>query len=387
MDFRTSLILILILASAALGSARRRTQICYVPADSVVIWSNGTDFRSVALAWDGRITPREGGMTRLRGKDLRQLTRRWREEILPHLNVLGSYGAEDHPEQGTRSATVLQTAARLHLHEPSSRWFDVVERVLWNGLMRTLALEPMNAESHTAARVMLDAAGCIYALGQEGIYVNLFVNNFCHVTGEGIDVCLDQLTSMPDEGRVKIRVSGLKQGKTPLTLRIRIPDWAMGQGLDADSRKACGELPFCYAGHASGQPPITHVNGRPEDFPVEAGYWVIHRKWNNGDEVFFDFPMTPRLLHRRGQADMPGARVAVQRGPLVYAAPCAAVVFPDSIGEGAVELAGLDAAGHVQLQYSPHVQTPDVFPTDTMGKAIILRPSSEGLPVIWHRTH
>ena len=74
------------------------------------------------------------------------------------------------------------------------------------------------------------------------------------------------------------------------------------------------------------------VNGRAEDVPTANGYWVIARKWNSGDEVFFDLPMTPRFIHRTyepGRAtgstkrSRPVRQIAVQRGPLIYATSAA----------------------------------------------------------------
>ena len=41
--------------------------------------------------------------------------------------------------------------------------------------------------------------------------------------------------------------------------------------------------------------PIIYVNGREEFCTIEKGYAVIRRKWNAGDEVFFDFDLTPRI--------------------------------------------------------------------------------------------
>ena len=125
----------------------------------------------------------------------------------------------------------------------------------------------------------------------------------------GTQVVVDQLTAMPYDGRVKIRLSGLCHGGYPLTVRVRVPMWAAG--LD-DVSLWDGWL------RSPALPYVVYVNGREWfDAKIERGYVVIRRKWNSGDEVLFDLPVQSRWV------DLPGEShtKALRRGPLFYALP------------------------------------------------------------------
>ena len=86
---------------------RKREPIRYVSADSVVVWSDGTDIQSRALAVDERLRPRPSSYEPPRGKQLRTVRQVWQREQLPHLNVVGSLGENLSHEQGTQAANVL----------------------------------------------------------------------------------------------------------------------------------------------------------------------------------------------------------------------------------------------------------------------------------------
>jgi DUF1680 family protein len=53
---------------------------------------------------------------------------------------------------------------------------------------------------------------------------------------------------------------------------------------------------------------------------VEAGYGEVRRTWKDGDTIEIDFPMPVRLVHADEQVDADRGRVAIERGPVVYAA-------------------------------------------------------------------
>jgi DUF1680 family protein len=84
---------------------------------------------------------------------------------------------------------------------------------------------------------------------------------------------------------------GLK-GSIKTQIRLRVPGWCKDYTLA--------------------------VNGEAFDAPVEKGYAVVDRKWNDGDkiEINFDMPVEVVAADPRVKEDV-GMR-AVQRGPLVY---------------------------------------------------------------------
>ncbi len=62
------------------------------------------------------------------------------------------------------------------------------------------------------------------------------------------------------------------------------------------------------------------VNGREQPLKLDAGYAVIARNWKKGDVVELNLPMPVRRVIANGKVDADHGRMALQRGPLVYAA-------------------------------------------------------------------
>lgn len=320
---------------------RKREPIRYVSADSVVVWSDGTDIQSRALAVDERLRPRPSSYEPPRGKQLRTVRQVWQREQLPHLNVVGSLGENLSHEQGTQAANVLYAAMKQYPFDGQAQWFDIIERTLWNALLHQCAAPQPSAEQHVAAQAIVDGMSGIYATDNEGIYVNLFVNSSAHICTDQYNIYIDQLTPMPLEGRVKIRITSPGMNQRHFLLRIRIPQWVISESVRtaemggmARSADLPGQKNSTNAGSETAQGPLPqlYVNGRAEDVPTANGYWVIARKWNSGDEVFFDLPMTPRFIRRTyepGRAtgstkrSRPVRQIAVQRGPLIYATSAA----------------------------------------------------------------
>ena len=108
-----------------------------------------------------------------------------------------------------------------------------------------------------------------------------------------------------------VSMSGFRGNALPLKLRLRLPEWAMGKITPADR--------FAIFPGAADKLPVFHVNGRELlTTVIENGYLVIDRKWNSGDEVFFDLPMQPFLVRKMADGKAQRGKVAIQRGPLLY---------------------------------------------------------------------
>ena len=61
------------------------------------------------------------------------------------------------------------------------------------------------------------------------------------------------------------------------------------------------------------------VNGEDIPLVLENGYATIRREWRTGDEVELDLPMNIRRVRANSQVAADRDRVALQRGPIVYA--------------------------------------------------------------------
>lgn len=152
--------------------------------------------------------------------------------------------------------------------------------------------------------------GYVYALGKDGIYVNLFTagqSSFETMAGEPVELRCE--TGYPYDGNVRLTLD-----KAPVkasALRIRIPGWAQGHPVP-------GTL-YTYLDAAPALP-VVFVNGEEVTYATEKGYAVLDRKWKDGDVVELRFEMPLRFVKADKRVEAAGGRIAVERGPIVYCA-------------------------------------------------------------------
>jgi DUF1680 family protein len=70
----------------------------------------------------------------------------------------------------------------------------------------------------------------------------------------------------------------------------------------------------------AGDPVTLAVNGVSTPIVLEKGYAVVTREWAAGDEVRLVLPMPARRVVAHPAVTADAGRVAIERGPLVYAA-------------------------------------------------------------------
>ena len=160
------------------------------------------------------------------------------------------------------------------------------------------------------ARFIAQMGGFAYAVSDDRIYVNLFTQGTAEIGTKNGKVKLAQTTAYPWSGDVKIEVAPDK-ADAALTLMIRIPEWAQGRPLPSDL--------YVYEGEPAGEP-MVKVNGETVSYQLEKGYAAIGRTWKAGDVVELSLPMPVRLVRANSKIAADSGRVAVERGPLVYAA-------------------------------------------------------------------
>jgi DUF1680 family protein len=121
-------------------------------------------------------------------------------------------------------------------------------------------------------------------------------------------VRLTQRTSYPWDGDIELRVEPATT--SAFTLAVRMPGWSRGQPVASDLyRFERSDLP----------PPTLIVNGEAVRVTMERGFARVTRTWRSGDVVHVHLPMpVQRVIAHERVADNRG-RVALQRGPLVYA--------------------------------------------------------------------
>ena len=221
---------------------------------------------------------------------------------------------------------------RLFLLHGESKYYDVLERTLYNGLISGVSMDgggffyPNPLESmgqhHRQAwfgcaccpsnicRFLPSLPGYVYAVKDRNVYVNLFLDNTASLQVAGKNIALAQHTAYPWNGDIRLNVTRNKAGRW--ALKIRIPGWVKGQPVPSDLYEFADDKRTGYT--------IT-VNGKAVDAQVtKDGYWTLDRKWKAGDRVDIHFDMEPRLVKANNKVTADRGAVCVERGPIVYCA-------------------------------------------------------------------
>lgn len=220
---------------------------------------------------------------------------------------------------------------RLFLLHGDAKYIDVMERTLYNGLISGVSLDgrtffypnPLESNGQHArsewfgvaccpgniTRFMASVPGYLYATRGDAVYVNLYAAGTADIDTAAGKVEVVQDTRYPWNGDVKMTVTP----DTPRTfaVHVRIPGWARNEPVPSDL--------YRFADTSDERARI-RVNGEPVPATPNNGYVAITRAWAPGDVIDLTLPMPVRrvLAHPRVEANRD--RVALQRGPIVYAA-------------------------------------------------------------------
>ena len=122
------------------------------------------------------------------------------------------------------------------------------------------------------------------------------------------DVRLTTRTPYPWDGGIELRVE--PSATATFTVALRVPGWTQGRLVDSDLyRPVDTNLPAATA----------VVNGRAVRIAVDRGFARITREWRSGDVIHMYFPMPVQRLQAHPAVVDARGRIALQRGPLVYA--------------------------------------------------------------------
>ena len=220
---------------------------------------------------------------------------------------------------------------RLFLLHGEAKYYDVLERTLYNGLISGVSLDgggffyPNPLESigqhqrqpwfgcaccpSNICRFIPSLPGYVYAVKGKDVYVNLFMSNTSNLKVEGKAVSLEQATHYPWNGDVTIGVNKNNAGQ--FTMKIRIPGWVRNQVVPSDLYTYSDGKRLSYT---------VKVNGEPVQSELKDGYFCIDRRWKKGDKVAVHFDMEPRTVKANNKVEADRGRIAVERGPIVYCA-------------------------------------------------------------------
>ncbi len=134
----------------------------------------------------------------------------------------------------------------------------------------------------------------IYALADDGLYVNLFEPSTIQWKVRDATLRLQMTTRFPFNPEVRLRISAAKPAHA--RIRIRVPSWAVR------------EMSVQVNGKASGA-------GKP------ASYVTLDRTWSEGDTLQFTLPAALVAERYTGVDQIPDhARYSVSYGPILLAA-------------------------------------------------------------------
>ena len=225
---------------------------------------------------------------------------------------------------------------RLFLLRGDSKYIDVMERILYNGLISGVSLNgtlffypnplaskgrhrryswfPVACCPTNIARFIPSISGYIYAQQEKVIYVNLFVSSTAALSIDDKTVLITQKTEYPWKGDIKLTINTQDGGN--FTVAIRIPGWAQNVPLPSDL--------YHYLNKCDESVSLK-VNGKPIDINIEKGFVHINRIWKDSDFIELELPMSIRrvLSHEKVKANI--GKVALERGPIVYC-----VEWPDN---------------------------------------------------------
>lgn len=219
---------------------------------------------------------------------------------------------------------------RLFLLHGDAKYFDVLERTLYNGLISGVSLDggsffypnPLSSNGKYSRKPWFGCACCpsnvsrfipslpgyVYAVKNDQVYVNLYLSNKAELKVDKKKILLEQETGYPWNGDIRLKIT---QGNQDFTMKLRIPGWVRGNVLPGDLYSYTDNQKPAYQ---------VAVNGQTVESDVNDGYLSIARKWKKGDVVEVHFDMIPRIVKANPKVEADHGRVAVERGPIVYCA-------------------------------------------------------------------
>jgi len=293
--------------------------------------------------------------------------RLWQDVVSKRIYITGGLGSRgttesfgDDYELPNRTAYTETCASvgndlwnqRMFLLHGDGKYIDVLERTLYNGLLSGVSLagdtffyqNPLESTGRAKRSAYFDVACCpanlarlmeqipalVYAQTDDALFVNLYVGSRATVKMGGRGVTVRQETRYPWSGDVALHVD--PDRPATFTVNVRIPGWARNEPVPSDlyrfdddvneppsialireNRRAKASTSAKASADRSAERP------QPIALTIRNGYVSIRRTWRKGDVVRITLPMPVRRVAAHAGVKDDEGKVALQRGPLVYA--------------------------------------------------------------------
>ncbi|MBZ0258428.1 glycoside hydrolase family 127 protein [bacterium] len=204
----------------------------------------------------------------------------------------------------------------------NSRYADVLELALYNGILSGISLEgkdyfytnPLRVESElpfslrwsrerqpyygsfccppNIVRTIAGISLYAYGISDNAVWVNLYgANRLDTAFTNGQPIALKQSTNYPWDGTIQIEVESAETNN--FEIKLRIPEWANGASISINE---------------------TPIN----DAILPGTYCSIQRTWKQNDEIEINFPMRVKLMEAHPLVEELRNQIAIKRGPIVY---------------------------------------------------------------------
>jgi DUF1680 family protein len=227
---------------------------------------------------------------------------------------------------------------RMFLLHGDSKYIDVMEKTLYNGLISgvgldgksffyTNAMQIKNDFTHpdmepvrsgwfvcsccptNVVRLIPSIPGYMYAQKGNSLYVNLFISGTAAIQLNQQTVKITQQNNYPWDGALAFTID--PSSATAMDLKIRIPGWARNTAMPSDL--------YGYEKQSDQKVEIS-LNGKVIDYTLQNGYAVISKKWKKGDKVEVKLPMEVRRVTANANVPDDIGKIALERGPVMYCA-------------------------------------------------------------------
>jgi DUF1680 family protein len=205
-------------------------------------------------------------------------------------------------------------AHRMLQLELNSRYADVMERALYNGVLSGVSLSgdrffyenPLSSDGDHHRQTFFTCSCCppnlnrllpaigeyIYSIAEKEVTVHLYIQSDAQIKVSGQRVILSQHTDYPWDGVVCLQIA--PEQPVQFTLKLRFPGWCREGRLYLN-----GEY-IAYESH------------------LENGYITLTREWQSDDELRLQWLMPVTRVYAHPQVKADHGKVALMRGPLVY---------------------------------------------------------------------
>ncbi|CAM4317753.1 glycoside hydrolase family 127 protein [Paenibacillus alkaliterrae] len=265
----------------------------------------------------------------------------WKNVTRKRMYVTGGVGSNEYWESFTvdydlpndraytetcASISLMFWASRMLQIEADREYSDVMERVLYNGILSGISLDgksyfyvnplevwpsacDIREDLRSVARTRQAWFGCaccppniarliaslgqyIYSYNERELewFVHLYIGGNAYQNIGGQQVQLTQQSNYPWDEHITLTVSAEQPAE--FTIALRLPGWCKGAALK--------------------------INGEAVNLATYKGYAKIKQVWHNSDRIELVLPMTVEKVRSNPKVRENVGKLALQRGPIVF---------------------------------------------------------------------